>query len=148
MHVYLPTWRPLYPIQNLIDNALWFFSLKTVKKCVKSNETERVSRHIYEFLSAVVSGTLKKETSVLGEIVQLSEDIPTIVLDVAYALDAETSEDDEEQRQNLYQVIRDLEKCLPEALLKERLEIETLLNVGTLKNKNFRTKFIRIKTKL
>lgn len=84
----------------------------------------------------------------MGEVIPLHDDIPGIILDALYALDAETAEEDEEQRQNLYSMIKDLEKCLPESLMKERLELDTLLNVGTLKNKNFRTKFIRVKTKL
>ncbi|KAK0079733.1 hypothetical protein PV325_000884 [Microctonus aethiopoides] len=33
-------------------------------------------------------------------------------------------------------------------ILKERLEIDTLQDVGTLKNRNFHTKFIKVKTKL
>lgn len=37
---------------------------------------------------------------------------------------------------------------LTDRILKERLEIETLQDVGTLKNKHFQTKFIKVKTKL
>jgi len=37
---------------------------------------------------------------------------------------------------------------LSDKLLKERLEIDTLQDVGTLKNRNFYTKFIKVKTKL
>lgn len=37
---------------------------------------------------------------------------------------------------------------LSDKLLKERLEIDTLQEVGVLKNRNFYTKFIKIKTKL
>lgn len=37
---------------------------------------------------------------------------------------------------------------LTDRILKERLEIDTLQDVGTLKNKNFQTKFIKVKTKL
>lgn len=37
---------------------------------------------------------------------------------------------------------------LSDKLLKERLEIDTLQEVGILKNRNFYTKFIKVKTKL
>lgn len=79
----------------------------------------------------------------------LHADIPSIVLDVLCVLDAETGTDvQSEERRNFCYIVRELESFISEKLLKERLEIDTLQDVGTLKNKTFYTKFIKIKTKL
>lgn len=79
----------------------------------------------------------------------LHSDIPSIVLDVVCVLDAETSVDvQSDERINFCYIVREMESFLTDKLLKERLEIDTLQDVGTLKNKNFYTKFIKIKTKL
>lgn len=64
-------------------------------------------------------------------------------------LDAETCTDvQSEERGNFCYIVRELESFMSDKLLKERLEIDTLQDVGTLKNKTFYTKFIKIKTKL
>lgn len=66
-------------------------------------------------------------------------------------LDSETSlmtEGLQEERHGFVQIVKDLDKVLPESLLKERLEIDTLQEVGIVKNKSFYTKFIKVKTKL
>lgn len=79
----------------------------------------------------------------------LHADIPSIILDVVCVLDAETCSDvQNEERANFCYIVRELESFISDKLLKERLEIDTLQDVGTLKNKNFYTKFIKIKTKL
>lgn len=79
----------------------------------------------------------------------LHADIPSILLDVVCILDAETSLDSQtDERTNFCYLVRELESFISDKLLKERLEIDTLQDVGTLKNKNFYTKFIKIKTKL
>lgn len=54
----------------------------------------------------------------------------------------------QEERHGFVQIVKDLDKVLPESLLKERLEIDTLQEVGIVKNKSFYTKFIKVKTKL
>ena len=79
----------------------------------------------------------------------LHADLPSIILDVVSVLDAETSSaDPSEERTNFCYIIRELESFISDKLMKERLEIDTLQDVGTLKNKVFYTKFIKIKTKL
>lgn len=54
----------------------------------------------------------------------------------------------QEERHGFVQIVKDLDKVVPESLLKERLEIDTLQEVGIVKNKSFYTKFIKVKTKL
>ncbi|CAG2060894.1 unnamed protein product, partial [Timema podura] len=80
----------------------------------------------------------------------LHNDMPSIILDVISVIDAETScsEGNSEERTRFCFIVKETEKFLSDKLLKERLEIDTLQDVGTLKNKNFYTKFIKVKTKL
>lgn len=79
-------------------------------------------------------------------------DFPSIILDIIGILDAETStglnDGSQDARGTFCQIIKEVEKFLSEKLLKERLEIDTLQDVGTIKNKAFYTKFIKVKTKL
>lgn len=68
-------------------------------------------------------------------------------------LDAETTSTiadhrTQEHRALFCQLLRDLDKVISDELIKERLEIDTLQEVGIVKNKVFYTKFIKIKTKL
>ncbi|KAJ8878247.1 hypothetical protein PR048_018824, partial [Dryococelus australis] len=76
--------------------------------------------------------------------------MPSLILDVFSVIDAETSsaEGHSDDRNRFCSIAKECEKYLSEKLLKERLEIDTLQDCGTLKNKGFYTKFIKVKTKL
>ena len=99
--------------------------------------------------------------------------MPSIILDILNIADAETSmfdsqNDESRERQNFCYIVKECEKVsrvifyiyvlkitvglvfqfLSDKLLKERLDLDTLLEVGILKNRNFYTKFIKVKTKL
>lgn len=83
----------------------------------------------------------------------MHDDLPSLLLDIIGIVDAETSNglndnSSQEDRTAFCQIVKDVEKFIPEKLLKERLEIDTLQDVGTIKNKIFYTKFIKVKTKL
>lgn len=79
-------------------------------------------------------------------------DLPSVILDIIGIIDAETSnglsDNSQEDRNAFCHIVKEVEKFLSEKLLKERLEIDTLQDVGTIKNKIFYTKFIKVKTKL
>lgn len=78
-------------------------------------------------------------------------DLPSLILDIIGIVDAETStgsNEASEERSAFCDIVKDVEKFLTDKLLKERLEIDTLQDVGTIKNKIFYTKFIKVKTKL
>lgn len=131
------------------------FSLKLLKNSVAESSDSQMelkpARYIYELLSLGVNGSIKKEwvIATLGEILTVHMDIPSLTLDVLNILDLETlCSNVTDERNNFCSIVRECEKIIPEKLLKERLEIDTLQDVGTLKNRNFYTKFIRIKTKL
>ncbi|KAJ3621317.1 hypothetical protein MTP99_003468 [Tenebrio molitor] len=102
----------------------------------------------------ICKGQLKVEAvvSTLQELVTLHPDIPSIILDVLSITDAscipDNSNEDSKERSNLCYIIKECEKLLSDQLLKERLEIDSLQEVGILKNKTFYSKFIKVKTKL
>ncbi|XP_030241352.1 THO complex subunit 2 isoform X1 [Drosophila navojoa] len=112
-----------------------------------------ISNAIYELLWQALRYKLKKDVvlHVLTDVVALHKEFPSLILDVVNILDSETSlmtEGLQEERHGFVQIVKDLDKVLPESLLKERLEIDTLQEVGIVKNKSFYTKFIKVKTKL
>ncbi|KAM7353453.1 THO complex subunit 2-like protein isoform 3-T3 [Cochliomyia hominivorax] len=120
----------------------------------KQNEFKfGVSSAIYDLLWQGVRCNLKKDTvlNTLVEVVALHGDFPSLILDVINVLDAETSlmtDGIQEERLMFCQILKELDKVIPDKLIKERLEIDTLQEVGIVKNKVFYTKFIKIKTKL
>ncbi|KDR14733.1 THO complex subunit 2 [Zootermopsis nevadensis] len=137
--------------------------IKACKQFVKSDENVSpvltkngknagLTRAVYELIWHGIKGPLRREATAttLGEIVNLHSDMPSIILDVVSVIDAETScaENNGDERQRFCFIVKETEKFLSDKLLKERLEIDTLQDVGTLKNRNFYTKFIKVKTKL
>lgn len=81
--------------------------------------------------------------------------MPSILLDVFGIFDAETATagsgdgaPPSEERTNFCYIAKESERFVSEKLLKERLEIDTLQDVGTIKNRSFYTRFIKVKTKL
>lgn len=110
-----------------------------------------VFRPIYDLLANGIRGQVKRDVvlATLSEIAAMHADFPSIILDIIGIFDAETScEGQSEQRTAFCAIVRDSERFLSEKLLKERLEIDTLQEVGTIKNNSFYTKFIKVKTKL
>ncbi|XP_038107405.1 THO complex subunit 2 isoform X2 [Culex quinquefasciatus] len=144
----------------------------------KGDRKTGVSRAVYDLIAHGIRGQIKKESvlSMLGELVNLHSDIPSILLDIFGILDAETAggggggtagggsgggtagggssngggsgEGSSEERTVFCYIVKESERFLSEKLLKERLEIDTLQDVGTIKNRSFYTKFIKVKTKL
>ncbi|XP_034243902.1 THO complex subunit 2 isoform X2 [Thrips palmi] len=113
--------------------------------------TSDLTRWTYELLTAALSGQVRKESALAGleELSALHPDLPSLILDVFCILDAETcSSEVSEERLRFHFLLKESEKFLSDRLLKERGEIDTLQEVGTLKTKAFYTKFIKVKTKL
>ncbi|XP_017854857.1 THO complex subunit 2 isoform X2 [Drosophila busckii] len=112
-----------------------------------------ISNAIYQLIWQALRFKVKKDVllHVLNDVVALHKEFPSLILDVVNILDSETSlmtDGLQEERHSFVQIVKDLDKVLPESLLKERLEIDTLQEVGIVKNKSFYTKFIKVKTKL
>ncbi|XP_049790874.1 THO complex subunit 2 isoform X2 [Schistocerca nitens] len=115
-------------------------------------DASALTRSVYELIWHGIKGPLRRDATVaaLGEILELHVDMASIVLDVISIVDAETTcvENNSDERQRLCFIVKECEKFFSDKLLKERLEIDTLQDVGTLKNRSFYTKFIKVKTKL
>lgn len=81
----------------------------------------------------------------------MHKDIASITMDIFQVIDTETNlpngEFNAKERSVFGSFVRDSEKIFSEKLLKERLETDTLQEFGIV-NKNFYSKFIKIKTKL
>ncbi|XP_018897836.2 THO complex subunit 2 isoform X2 [Bemisia tabaci] len=133
--------------------------LKEFKHLVKSvNDTSPtfsengVVRSIYDVIASGAKGLLKKEwiVATLAEIHTYHPDMPNTILDVINLLDSQTTsgENATEERNNLAYIVKECEKLFSDKLLKERLEIDSLQEMKVLNNRNFYTKFIKVKTKL
>ncbi|XP_015599457.1 THO complex subunit 2 isoform X2 [Cephus cinctus] len=121
--------------------------LKLIKHKFKEGNATEWRRGLYELISNGTLGTIKKDSvvSTLAEVMTIDDAIPSAIVDVFTLIDAEAHSN---ERNNFYYIVKESEKFLTDRILKERLEIETLQDVGTLKNRNFQTKFIKVKTKL
>ncbi len=79
-------------------------------------------------------------------------ELASLIPDVFVLLDIETSAgggEKKDDRERFRVLLKDAEKFLPEGTLKERLEIETLGDVGILKNqRKFFNTVVKLKTKL
>ncbi|XP_072398608.1 THO complex subunit 2 [Diabrotica undecimpunctata] len=112
-----------------------------------------IIRYVSQLIDKGIRGILKTDQVVLTlrELVALHADIPSIILDILNLEDAATSQGDSDEardRSNFCAIVKDCEKFLSDKLVKERLEIDTLQEVGVLKNNTFYSKFIKVKTKL
>ncbi|XP_008557478.1 THO complex subunit 2 isoform X2 [Microplitis demolitor] len=121
--------------------------LKIFKNKFKEGNTTEWQRGLYELISSGTQGTVKKDNvvSTLAELVAIDPSVSSAVVDLFTLIDVEVLND---HRNNFYYIVKESEKFLTDRILKERLEIDTLQDVGTLKNRNFHTKFIKVKTKL
>lgn len=82
----------------------------------------------------------------------MHQDLPSLVVDIIGIVDVETSsiltDTAHDERAAFCQIAKELEKFVSVKLFKERLEMDTLQDVGTIRDKTFYTKFIKVKTKL
>ncbi|XP_011499496.1 PREDICTED: THO complex subunit 2 [Ceratosolen solmsi marchali] len=121
--------------------------LKLIKLKHKEGNTVEWRRGLYELILNGIHGAVKRDgvVTILGELVAVDGAIPSAIVDLFTLIDAEVQG---ENRSNFYYIVKESEKFLTDRILKERLDIDTLQDVGTLKNLNFQTKFIKVKTKL
>jgi THO complex subunit 2 len=80
----------------------------------------------------------------------LHGDIASLTLDVLNVIDHETLvNENNDDRQKLCSILKELENWLNDSMIKERLEIDTLQDCSLLKTKKiFYSRFIKVKTKL
>ena len=77
-------------------------------------------------------------------------DLASLILDVINVIDHETLvNENNDDRQKLCGMLKELENWLSDSMIKERLEIDTLQDCSLLKTKKiFYSRFIKVKTKL
>ncbi|XP_030748048.1 THO complex subunit 2 isoform X2 [Sitophilus oryzae] len=119
----------------------------------KNRKVSPIINNINSLIEKGIKGVIKRESviSTLQELVTTHNDVASIICDILNVADAVTTQIDGEDfrdRGNFCYIVKECEKFLSDKLLKERLEIDTLQEVGILKNKTFYSKFIKIKTKL
>lgn len=100
-----------------------------------------------------MKGSLKRDlvVSCLAELLVIRPESASTIVDILAILDTETTCNPakKDDRERLVGIVRDAEKYLPEGILKERMEIDTLGEAGVLKNaKKFFSTIIKLKTKL
>ncbi|XP_072520421.1 THO complex subunit 2 isoform X2 [Salminus brasiliensis] len=107
---------------------------------------------LYELCWHVVQGSLKVDVaaSLLADVMELREDLPSILADVFCVLDIETGcLEEKHKRDHFTQLVGACLFCVPDAVLKERLDPETLESLGLIKQaQQFNQKIVKIKTKL
>uniref|UniRef100_A0A4W4EML8 THO complex subunit 2 n=1 Tax=Electrophorus electricus TaxID=8005 RepID=A0A4W4EML8_ELEEL len=81
---------------------------------------------------------------------ELREDMPSVLADVFCVLDIETGcLEEKHKRDHFTQLVGACLFCVPDAVLKERLDPETLESLGLIKQaQQFNQKIVKIKTKL
>ncbi|XP_077518841.1 THO complex subunit 2-like protein isoform X3 [Amblyomma americanum] len=86
----------------------------------------------------------------LAEITALHPEIASMLADLVFLLDLETlSADNRDQRDRFHWLLAGCAKIVPDSLLKERVDIESLGEAGIVKSsKTMLTKFVKIKTRL
>uniref|UniRef100_A0AAY5EWR6 THO complex subunit 2 n=1 Tax=Electrophorus electricus TaxID=8005 RepID=A0AAY5EWR6_ELEEL len=107
---------------------------------------------LYELCWHVVHGGLKVDVaaSILADVMELREDMPSVLADVFCVLDIETGcLEEKHKRDHFTQLVGACLFCVPDAVLKERLDPETLESLGLIKQaQQFNQKIVKIKTKL
>ncbi|MGH0172612.1 UNVERIFIED_CONTAM: hypothetical protein FKN15_063864 [Acipenser sinensis] len=107
---------------------------------------------LYELAWQVIKGNLKLDqaASVLNDVMEFREDMSSILADVFCILDIETGcLEEKNKREHFTQLVGACLVLVPDTVLKERLDPETLESLGLIKQaQQFNQKIVKIKTKL
>ncbi|XP_064637610.1 THO complex subunit 2-like isoform X2 [Lineus longissimus] len=117
-----------------------------------STNGKTLKRLFYELCGSVVAGDMKVETvaSVLQDVTACHKDVSSLLVDVFSLLDVEmTCLEDKEQIERFKALVSACLPFIPDVLLKERLDQETLESIGLIQSKSaFQTKYVKTKTRL
>ncbi|KAJ8298480.1 hypothetical protein KUTeg_025011 [Tegillarca granosa] len=134
--------------------------LKSCKSLAENNGLWSVGKNslrraLYELCWHVVKGHLKQEQAVatLNDLTDLVKDSVSLLADIFSVIDIETSAYSDDKlhvyKEKLVSLIAGCESFIPPAVLKERLDQETLENIGLIPSKlTFQQKYVKTKTKL
>ncbi|XP_073455534.1 THO complex subunit 2 [Aquarana catesbeiana] len=113
---------------------------------------KEIQQVLYDLACQVIKGNLKYDQAagVFTDIIDLREDMPSILADVFCILDIETSCFEEKWRRDHFtQLVSSCLYLMSDTILKERLDPETLESLGLIKqSQQFNQKSVKIKTKL
>ncbi|XP_068717940.1 THO complex subunit 2-like [Montipora capricornis] len=133
------------------------------KNCVRSKDGELSDSHfqcgendlkrvIYEVFCHVIQGNLKHDdvVSLLSDVAEVHPGSSSLLADLFCILDVESQcAEDKPSRERFLSLVAASVGVVPEALLKERLDVETLDTLGLIPSqKAFNQKYVRTKTKL
>ncbi|XP_044176473.1 THO complex subunit 2-like isoform X1 [Acropora millepora] len=137
--------------------------LRLCKNCVRCKDGELydsqfecgendLKRIIYEVLCHVIQGNLKHDDviSLLSDVAEVHPGSSSLLADLFCILDVESQcAEDKPSRERFLSLVAASVGVVPEALLKERLDVETLDALGIVPSqKAFNQKYVRTKTKL
>ncbi|XP_029643856.1 THO complex subunit 2 [Octopus sinensis] len=121
---------------------------------VSSLETSDLPFHkaLYDLFISVVRGHMKPDhaVSTITEIVDFHKELPSLLASILSIIDVESScSDDKQQRDRFLLLVSGMVGIVPDCVLKERLDQETLECVGLIQSKQlFQQKYVKTKTKL
>ncbi|GFQ66742.1 THO complex subunit 2 [Trichonephila clavata] len=136
---------------NYCQNALEKFQNLSL---VFGDDVKDINYVLFELCSCCVHGEISVEATIsaLSEILPLHPELPSLVADILNVLDTETQccEPNHPSRERFFNLLRYCNnKIVPEFILKERLDFDTLGDAGIMKLlRNVQTKFIKTKTRL
>ncbi|XP_055951703.1 THO complex subunit 2-like [Argiope bruennichi] len=136
---------------NFCQNALEKFQDASL---AFGSEPKDLNFVLYELCRYCIHGEVTTEAvvSALSEILSLHPELPSLIADILNILDTESqcSESGHTYRERYFSLLRFCNnKIVPEFVLKERLDFETLGDAGIMKLlRNTQTKFIKTKTRL
>ncbi|XP_033875771.2 THO complex subunit 2-like isoform X3 [Acipenser ruthenus] len=118
----------------------------------RKQEHDDIQAALYELAWQVIKGNLKLDqaASVLNDVMEFREDMSSILADVFCILDIETGcLEEKNKREHFTQLVGACLVLVPDTVLKERLDPETLESLGLIKQaQQFNQKIVKIKTKL
>uniref|UniRef100_T1IQC9 THO complex subunit 2 n=1 Tax=Strigamia maritima TaxID=126957 RepID=T1IQC9_STRMM len=156
------TWRPFVCLRicakigiNLEDLSL-LNSVNLLYKWLTKVRSQawgnRKLKNAVRVVLAIIKNNLKIEQAIstLSDILGLHSDMVSTLADLLAIIDVETQCIEEKHlRDSFLSFVNACLSIISEKVIKERLDVGTLADVGIIKNKTvFHTKFIRIKTKL
>lgn len=123
------------------------------KNLVFGDKNTGLNYCLYEICRQCILGEIPAETvvSAVSEILPLNNQLPSLIADILVVLDAESQCcESHSLRDRYFNLLRFCNnKIVPEFILKERLEFETLGDAGIMKLlRSTQTKFIKTKTRL
>lgn len=123
------------------------------KSLVYGDKSNGLNYYLYQICHQCLLGEIAAEVvvSAFSEIISLHDELPSLIADILVLLDTESQNCESHViRDRYFNLLRYCNnKIVPEFILKERLEFETLGDAGIMKFlKNTQTKFIKTKTRL